>query len=98
MTRDNYGRFPFPQLTLFRQLPARILSRWWGQVMETPLPRWLRRPLLGGYVWLFGCNMREAKQERVEDYESFAALFTRELKRGARPITSQQQLVCGGWD
>lgn len=63
--------------------------------MDTSLPRWLRRPLLGSYVWLFGCNMHEAKEEKLEDYESFAALFTRELKRDARPITSRNQLVCG---
>lgn len=76
------------QLYLFRQLPTRMLSRSWGHITAKDLPRWLRRPLLGLYVWLFDCNMEEAAVRDLQDYSSLQALFTRELKEGARRISS----------
>lgn len=76
------------QLYLFRQLPTRMLSRSWGHITAKDLPRWLRRPLLGLYVWLFDCNMEEAAVRDLRDYSSLQALFTRELKEGARRISS----------
>lgn len=61
--------------------------------MEKELPHWLRRPLLGLYVWTFGCNMEEAELEDLREYTSFMALFTRELKEGARTISPEYPLV-----
>ena len=81
------------QQFLFRSLPTRLLSRWWGGLMECQLLPWLRRPLLGTYVWVFGCNMAEAKVEDLREYSSFSALFTRELKEGVRPVSADCELV-----
>ena len=83
------------QLALFRQLPARLLSRTWGNVTAKKLPIWLRRPILGLYVWIFGCKMEEAQVEDLREYSSLLALFTRELKDRARRV-SHEQLVREG--
>ena len=82
-----------PQLALFRQLPARMLSRTWGRINSKELPTWLRRPLLGLYVWMFGCNMSEAQVEDVREYGSLVELFTRQLKHGTRDVSREHPLV-----
>ena len=61
--------------------------------MESEIPLWLRPPLLGLYVKTFGCKMEEALVEELQQYESFMALFTRELKDGVRPVSSKHSLV-----
>lgn len=63
-------------------------------MMEKELPVWLRRPLLGLYVRVFNCDMEEAVEEELVRYGSFSDLFTRQLKAGTRPISSDQALVC----
>ena len=82
-----------PQLALFRQLPSRMLSRTWGRVNSIQLPVWSRRPLLGLYVWMFGCNMSEAQVEDLREYTNLVELFTRQLKRGARDVSREHPLV-----
>lgn len=62
-------------------------------MMEKELPVWLRRPLLGLYVRVFNCNMEEAVEEELMRYVSFSDLFTRQLKEGTRPISSDHSLV-----
>ena len=81
------------QLSMFRLLPARPLSRAWGNLASYELPVWLRRPVLGVYVWAFGCRMDEAVVEDVASYQSLVQLFTRRLKHGARSVSSQHDLV-----
>ena len=81
------------QLVLFQRLPARALSRIWGNVTAKELPRWCRRPVLGLYVWLFGCKMEEAQIEDIREYPSLLKLFTRQLKDGARTINTEYSLV-----
>ena len=61
--------------------------------MEREIPAWLRSPLLGVYVRVFGCRMEEAVQQELAEYESFSALFTRQLRAGTRPV-STDSLVC----
>jgi hypothetical protein len=39
--------------------PTRFLSRLWGIVNEFELPKWLRKPVLGAYAWIFDCNLDE---------------------------------------
>ena len=41
------------QLSLYRKLPWKTISRLWGQVHQMELPVWLRGPALGLYIWLF---------------------------------------------
>ena len=82
------------QLSMFRLLPARPLSRTWGSLASSELPLWLRRPVLGLYVWAFGCQMSEAVEEDVGSYQSLVQLFTRQLKHGVRPVSDLHDLVC----
>ena len=84
----------FIQLAAFRLLPARLLSRGWGRVMEKEIPPLLRQPLLGLYVRVFDCHMEEASEQELVKYKSFSSLFTRQLKAGARPVSSEHSLVC----
>ena len=81
------------QLVLFRQLPSRLLSRTWGKLTSKELPRWCRGPVLGLYVWAFGCNMEEALIEDIREYPSLSKLFTRQLKEGARVVSSECLVV-----
>ncbi len=83
----------FSQLALFRLLPARMLSRLWGRINRKELPSWLRRPVLGLYVWAFGCDMTEAQVEDLTQYSNLVELFTRKLKPGARDVSKFHQLV-----
>lgn len=78
---------------VFQQLPARTLSRIWGNITAKELPKWCRRPVLGLYVWLFGCKMEEALVEDIREYPSLLKLFTRQLKDGARTICAESSLV-----
>lgn len=92
--RQSQSREPETwQLALFRQLPARMLSRTWGRVTSMELRPWLRRPVLGLYVWAFGCNMSEAQEEELGEYRSLLELFVRRLKEGKRNISLEHPLV-----
>ncbi len=81
------------QLAAFRLLPARSLSRAWGSLAECELPKWARRPLLGMYVKMFGCNMAEAAEEDLQKYPSLLHLFCRQLKMDTRPVCQDHDLV-----
>ena len=85
--------FAHTQLVFFRLLPSRLLSRVWGQITSKHLPTWLRKPLLGLYVWLFGCRMEEARIVDLKEYPSLLELFTRQLKPGVRTIDNECALV-----
>ena len=78
---------------LFQRIPARALSRIWGNITAIELPKWCRRPVLGLYVWLFGCKMEEALIEDIREYPSLLKLFTRQLKDDARTISAEYSLV-----
>ena len=81
------------QLVLFRRLPARAVSRMWGNITAKELPKWCRRPVLGLYVWVFGCKMEEALIEDIREYPSLLKLFTRQLKDSARIVSTEHSLV-----
>ena len=85
------------QLALFRQLPSRMLSRTWGEITSKELPKWCRRPVLGLYVWAFGCDMEEALIEDIREYPSLSKLFTRQLKEGARVVDSECLVVSSSY-
>jgi len=66
-----------------RYLPQGLASRLVGVAARIPLPRPLRRPLLGGFARLAGIRMDEAVRS-VAEFRSFDALFTRKLRPGLR--------------
>lgn len=78
---------------MFNLLPTRQLSRVWGTLTDSQLPLWLRRPVLGLYVWAFDCKMEEAVVEDLKCYQSLTELFTRRLKNGTRSVSDHHELV-----
>ncbi len=79
-------------LAVLRRLPQGALSRVTGRLAETPIPRPLRRPLLGLFVRLTGIDMSEAALPLAE-YRSVSRLFIRRLVPGARGVADGSLLV-----
>lgn len=75
------------QVTCYRMMPLRPLSRTLGWVNSINLPVWIRWPLLQSYANIFQCNMKEAEVEDLQRYRNFGEFFRRGLKPGARPIS-----------
>lgn len=86
------------QISLYKIIPWRFTSRLWGQVNDKNLPQSLRTPLLGLYVWLFGCDVSEAAIEDLRHYKNLQEFFKRQLKPEVRPIDKHHALVspCDG--
>src|SRR5688572_5061286 len=70
-------------LALLGRLPQGSLSRAFGGVADVPLPRPLRRPVLGAFARAVGIDLAEAELP-LEEYGSLNAFFVRRLRPGAR--------------
>ena len=73
-------------LAALRRLPQGALSRSFGRLADTPLPRGLRRPVLSAFARAVGIDAAEAELP-LEEYASLNAFFVRKLKAEARPWT-----------
>ena len=74
------------QLSLYKTVPTRLLSRAYGRLYEVELLYWLRRPVYSMYIWTFGVNMTEAAVENLHHYRNFSEFFRRKLKPQAQPV------------
>ena len=74
------------------RLPQGALSRLFGRLADVPLPRPLRRPILGAFVRFTGIRMEEAA-EPMERYGSINDLFVRRLAPGLRSWPDDPTLV-----
>ena len=81
------------QVTLYRKMPLKAISRLWGRFNQIELPVFLRRPLLSLYIWMFGCRLDEAEVEDLRHYKNLGEFFRRELKPHVRPIDDDHVLV-----
>ncbi len=70
-------------LRVLARLPQGALSRAFGRVADVPLPRPLRRPVLGGFARLVGADPAEAELP-LEEYPTLNRFFTRALRAGVR--------------
>ena len=70
-------------LTLLGRLPQGAMSRTFGQVADIPLPRPLRRAVLGLFARSVGIDVAEAELP-LEQYGSLNEFFVRRLRAGAR--------------
>ncbi|MBW3629720.1 MAG: archaetidylserine decarboxylase [Gemmatimonadetes bacterium] len=70
-------------LALLGRLPQGSLSRAFGSVADVPLPRPLRRPVLGAFARAVGIDVSEAELG-FEDYPTLNAFFVRRLRSGVR--------------
>ncbi|KAK7087178.1 phosphatidylserine decarboxylase proenzyme, mitochondrial-like isoform X3 [Littorina saxatilis] len=82
-----------PIVTLYRKMPLKAISRLWGRFNQIELPIFLRKPLLGLYIWMFGCNLDEAEIEDLRHYKNLGEFFRRELKSHVRPIDDDHVLT-----
>jgi phosphatidylserine decarboxylase len=70
-------------LAALKRLPQGALSRGFGRVADTPIPRPLRRVILGNFARMLGIDESEAEHP-IDQYGSLNEFFVRRLKRGAR--------------
>lgn len=81
------------QLDILRSLPLNAASRLWGKVNSIYLPVWTRSAVLGFYVWFFNCNLDEAANPNLKDYENLGQFFRRDLKSNCRPVDKLHHVV-----
>jgi phosphatidylserine decarboxylase len=70
-------------LALMHRLPQAALSRSFGALADTPVPRRLRRAVIGGFARLMGIDVTEAERP-VTEYASVNEYFVRRLRPGVR--------------
>ena len=75
-----------------------FLIRLWGRINECELPVWSRSAVLGGYSWIFGCNLEEAVQPDLKSYKNLGEFFRRRLKEEARVIDSDAKTLVSPCD
>jgi phosphatidylserine decarboxylase len=80
---DDPGARARAMLGALKRVPQGAFSRAFGMLADVPLPKPLRRPVLGGFARMVGADPGEAK-EPLESFSSLNRFFTRELKPGAR--------------
>lgn len=81
------------QVTIYKSIPTRLLSRAWGRLNQVDLPTWLRKPIYNLYIWTFGVNMKEAAVEDLQHYRNLGEFFRRKLKPQARPVCDSHCVV-----
>ncbi|XP_054852291.1 phosphatidylserine decarboxylase proenzyme, mitochondrial isoform X2 [Eublepharis macularius] len=81
------------EVSLYKSVPTRLLSRAWGRLNSVELPTWLRKPVLSLYIWTFGVNMKEAAVEDLHHYRNLSEFFRRKLKPQARPICGVHSVI-----
>jgi phosphatidylserine decarboxylase len=75
------------KLFLQYTLPKKALTRFGGLLANVKIP-WIKNYLIRDFLKNYDVDMREAKHESVEAYDSFNDFFTRHLKAGLRPTAS----------
>ena len=71
---------------------TRVTSKLVHYICALPLPRVLRKKAWTWAACIFGMNLAEAELP-LDEYPSFNAFFTRQLKAGVRPIDSTATVV-----
>ncbi|XP_055056431.2 phosphatidylserine decarboxylase proenzyme, mitochondrial isoform X2 [Misgurnus anguillicaudatus] len=81
------------QVTIYKSIPTRLLSRAWGRLNQVDLPTWLRKPIYNLYIWTFGVNMKEAAVEDLQHYRNLGEFFRRKLKPQVRPVCDSHCVI-----
>jgi phosphatidylserine decarboxylase len=84
-------------LALLTRLPQGALSRSFGRVADLPLPRGLRRPVLGAFARGVGIDLSEAELP-LEEYGSLNDFFVRRLRPGVRTWPDRDDLLASPVD
>ncbi len=80
-----------------RRLPQGALSRGFGRLADAPIPRRLRRPLLGAFARAVGVEVSEVARP-LEAYGSLNAFFVRRLREGVRCWPADPRVVASPVD
>ncbi|WP_100658068.1 archaetidylserine decarboxylase [Alteromonas flava] len=78
-------------------LPKHLISRLVGSLASANAG-WLTTSLIKVFIKQFNVDMQEAAEPDPEKYPTFNAFFTRLLKDGARPIDSDDSVLCHAVD
>lgn len=78
-------------IALQHLVPQHALSRLAGRVAASEAP-WLRDRLIRRFTAAYGVDLSEAARG-IGEFASFNDFFTRELKRGARPLADAAQFI-----
>lgn len=70
-------------------IPQHILSVGMHKLTQSKVV-WFKNAFIRFISWKYGVNMTEAASQRLENYASFNAFFTRTLREGVRPLSSAQ--------
>ncbi|CAB3375254.1 Hypothetical predicted protein [Cloeon dipterum] len=81
------------QITCYRLIPLRAISRTVGWFMERELPEFIRPSLYSLYAKYYKCNLNEVREPDLKTYARFSDFFCRRLKDGVRPIHPSDPLV-----
>jgi len=81
------------EITCYRLLPLKTMSRVWGWVNNIDLPVWARKPVIDLYVRSFGCDLSEALEEDVKQYRNLGEFFRRAIKAHVRPVDHSNCVV-----
>ncbi|KAL5718247.1 phosphatidylserine decarboxylase [Ranunculus cassubicifolius] len=76
---------PDARAGLYKLLPLRSISRFWGFVTSVEYPIWLRPYVYKAWARAFHSNLEEAALP-LNQYASLRDFFARSLKEGSRPI------------
>jgi phosphatidylserine decarboxylase len=84
-------------LSVLRRLPQGALSRAFGALADVPLPRPLRRPVLGSFARAVGADLAEAELP-LDAYPTLNRFFTRKLRPGVRSFPDDADIVASPVD
>jgi phosphatidylserine decarboxylase len=97
VTPDLPGRPWRMTLALLERLPQAALSRSFGRLADTPVPRPLRRAIIGGFASAMGIDVGEAEHD-VTAYRSINDFFVRRLRAGARSWPEESSVAASPVD
>jgi len=81
------------EITCYRMMPWKSVSRVWGWVNNIDLPPWARERVLTWYVNAFDCDLNEAEVGDLTAYRNLGEFFRRDLKAGLRPVDPNSSVV-----
>ncbi len=84
-------------LTMLARLPQGAMSRGFGRMADIPIPRALRRSVLGSFARGVGIDLSEAELPLAE-YPTLNAFFVRRLRPGAREWPSTADILASPVD
>lgn len=80
------------QITCYRAVPLRAMSRAWGWISSQHVPLSIRCWLYTRFANIYGVNIDEAAHS-LEHYSSLCEFFIRPLKEGSRPVAEFESVV-----